>query len=137
MVDTRFSVSVQIMMSLAYHSDEMSNSESLSKALKTNPTFIRKLVSNLVEAQLVKSFRGKGGGIKIAKSPEDISLRDIFLAATEEKPLIAFHKKPILKACPVSCCIDDVLVDIFEGIEHSTLSFLSKKRLSDLMKKVK
>ncbi|MBA2405282.1 MAG: Rrf2 family transcriptional regulator [Bdellovibrionales bacterium] len=137
MVDTRFSVSVQIMMSLAYHCDEMSSSESLSKTLKTNPTFIRKLVSNLVEAQLVKSFRGKGGGVKIAKAPEEISLRDIYLASTEEKPLIASHKKPILKACPVSCCIDAILVDVFEGIEDSTLNFLSKKRLSDLMKKVK
>lgn len=73
MVDTRFSVSVQIMMTLAVHSDELLNSDFLSKVLKTNPTFIRKIVSNLVEAGLVESFRGKGGGVKIATPPESIN----------------------------------------------------------------
>lgn len=137
MEDTRFSVSVQIMMTLAYHSDEMISSESLSKILKTNPTFIRKLVSNMVEAKLIDSFRGKGGGIKIAKAPADISLKDIYLASTHEKALISLHHKPIIKACPVSCCIDNVLNEIVLGIEQSTKSYLAKKHLSDLMKKVK
>lgn len=137
MVDTRFSVSVQIMMTLAFHSDELTNSESLAKVLKTNATFIRKLVSHLVEAQLVESFRGKGGGIKIAKNPKDITLNEIYTAATDEKPLISLHKKPTIKACPVSCCIEGVMDEIVDGIEHSTQSYLAKKTLCDLMKKVK
>lgn len=112
------------------------NSDTLAKVLKTNPTFIRKLVSNLVEAQLVESFRGKGGGIKIGKSPQNISLKEIYLAATEDKRLISCHKKPTIKACPVSCCIKDVLEDIVEGIEETTQSYLSKKNLQDLMQKV-
>jgi len=136
MVDTRFSVSVQIMMSLALHSDELLNSDGLAKVLKTNPTFIRKLVSNLVAAELVESFRGKGGGIKIAKSPVDITLKDIYIASTEEKKLISRHSKPSTKACPVSCCIENVLDEILEGIEASTKSNLAKKTLQDLMKKV-
>lgn len=136
MVDTRFSVSVQIMMTLAYHKDELMNSDALAKVLKTNPTFIRKIVSNLVDAELVESFRGKGGGIKIGRSPELITLKDIYLAATEDKRLISCHKKPALKACPVSCCIKDVLEDIVEGIEETTQTYLANKNLQDLMKKV-
>jgi Rrf2 family protein len=136
MVDTRFSVSVQIMMTLAFHSDELLNSDGLAKVLKTNPTFIRKLVSNLVEARLVESFRGKGGGIKIAQAPSDITLKDIYIASTEEKKLISRHKKPVIKACPISCCIENVLDEILDGIEASTKSSLAKKSLQDLMKKV-
>jgi Rrf2 family protein len=137
MVDTRFSVSVQIMMTMAHHNDEMMNSDILAKALKTNPTFVRKLVSKLVAANLVHSFRGKGGGIKLAKTPNDISLKDIYLASTEEKTLLSVHNKPVIKACQVSCCIKEVLDDIVVGIEDSTISFLSKKRLSDLLKNIK
>ena len=137
MVDTRFSVSVQIMVTLAYHSaDEMMNSELLAKSLKTNATFIRKLVSNLVDAELVESFRGKGGGVKLAKDPTAISLKEIYLASTEAKTLISAHKKPISKACPVSCSFDDIFCDIVEGIEFSTQNYLAKKYLSDLLKKV-
>ena len=136
MVDTRFSVSLQIMVTLAYTSDELTNSEYLAKTLKTNPTFVRKLVSRLVEANLVTSFRGKGGGIKIAKSPESITLKDIYAASTEDKAFISAHKKPVARACPVSCSIDDIFCEITDGIESSTKSYLSKKFLSELVKKV-
>lgn len=137
MVDTRFSVCVQIMMSLAYHSDEMMNSDILAAALKTNPTFVRKLISKLVEAKLVKSFRGKGGGVKLAKSPDSISLNQIYVAATDDKALISSHNKTPLKACPVSCCIQNVLNEIVNDIEDSTQKYLAGKSLTDLMKKVK
>lgn len=136
MVDTRFSVSIQIMMTLAWHKDELLNSEFLANVLNTNATFIRKLVSNLVAAGLVTSFRGKGGGIKLAKSPDKISLKEIYIAATEEKTLITSHKKPVLKACPVSCSFEDIICDVVDGIETATKSFLGKKTLQDLIRNV-
>ena len=55
MVDTRFSVSFQIMVTLAYHSDELMSSESLSKVFKNE--------SNLYTKTSFKSSRGQGGGI--------------------------------------------------------------------------
>jgi len=136
MVDTRFSVSVQIMMTLALHSEELLNSDMLSKVLKTNPTFVRKIVSKLVEAGLVESFRGKGGGIKIAKSPHEIRISEIYAAATEQKKLISLHKKPVMKACPVSCSIKNVMDNIVDGIEDATINFLSKKTLQDMIKNI-
>ncbi|MFY7993866.1 MAG: RrF2 family transcriptional regulator [Bacteriovoracaceae bacterium] len=137
MVDTRFSVSIQIMMTLAAHENELYSSESLAKVLKTNATFIRKLVTHLVDAGLVSSFRGKGGGIKLARTSSLIDLNEIYLAATGEKPLISIHNKPITKACAVSCCINDVLEGIVLGIEESTQKYLQGKTLHDLMIKVK
>lgn len=136
MVDTRFSVSIQIMLTLAWHEDELLNSEMLAGVLKTNATFVRKLVSNLVSRGLVESFRGKGGGIKLAKSPDKISLKEIYIASTEEKPLISCHNKPTMKACAVSCSIQEIIGDVVEGIEASTKSYLSKRTLQDLMKNV-
>lgn len=136
MVDTRFSVSIQIMMTLAAHNDELINSELLAKVLKTNPTFVRKLVSNLVAANLITSYRGKGGGIKIAQQPSKISLKDIYLASNDEKPLMSVHKKPVSKQCLVSCCINDVLKTVVSGIEESTQKYLEGKTLHDLMSQV-
>jgi Rrf2 family protein len=136
MVDTRFSVSIQILMTLASHNDELVNSEFLAKVLKTNATFVRKLVSSLVEAELVQSFRGNGGGIKLAKSPTNISLKDVYLASTQEKSIVHVHKKPIVKNCSVSCCIENVLNEVVSGIDQATQSYLKQKKLSDLMEKV-
>ncbi len=136
MVDTRFPVSVHIMVSLAYHHPELMNSEQLAKIIKTNPTFIRKLVSRLVDAGLIKSFRGKGGGITISKMPKEISLKEIYLASLEEKPLLCTPQKPVSKACPVSCSMNEILCNIVGGIEAITHTYLAKMSLSDLVKKV-
>ncbi len=124
------------MVTLAYHQGEMFNSEFLAEVLKTNPTFVRKLVSPLVEAGLVESFRGKGGGIKLARSPSDITLKDIYVAAVDDKSLVCNPKKPTTKACPVSCSMSDILCGIVDGIEGATKSYLAKMSLQDLLKKV-
>ncbi len=137
MVDTRFSLSIHVMITLAYKKDELVNSEYLAGVLKTNATFVRKIVSRLVDAELVESFRGKGGGIRIAKSASEISLKDIYTAAVEEKCLVSTHKKPVFKSCPVSCCMDEIMMGVVDGIESSTKSYLGKQHLSDLLKKVK
>lgn len=137
MVDTRFSVCVQIMVTMAYHQDELMNSEWLADVLKTNPTFIRKLVALLVEAKLIQSFRGKGGGIKLAKNPSQISLKDIYVAACEKKSLMKIHQKPVVKECIVSCSMDSIFCEIVDGIEGVTKNYLARKYLSDLVKTIK
>lgn len=138
MLDTRFSVSIQIMMSTAFYSqkNELTNSDYLAESLKTNPTFIRKLVGKLVEKNLIQSFRGKGGGIKLAKPANEISLYDIYLASTCDKKVINIHNKPINTACNVSLCIGDVLSDVCQGLEEKIEEHLSSRKLSDMMKKV-
>jgi Rrf2 family protein len=136
MVDTRFPVSLHIMVSLAYQEDELLSSDQLAKSLKTNATFIRKLVSKLVEADLIQSFRGKGGGIRLAKRPSEISLKDIYLASLEDKPLLCTPKKPVIKACPVSCSMNGILSDLVDGIEISTQNYLAKMTLGDLLNKI-
>lgn len=136
MVDTRFSVSVHIMVSLAYHQDDLVNSDYLAKMLKTNPTFVRKLVSKLVDAKLINSFRGKNGGIKLAKDPQDITLKDIYCAIMDEKCLLSTHKKTPNKSCLVSCSMESILSNIVEGIENSTKNYLTKITLRELLKTV-
>ncbi len=136
MVDTRFSVSIQILLTLAYHGEELSRSEMLAKAVKSHPTFIRKLVSRLVAGGLVQSVRGKGGGVKLAIDPQDITLKDIYLVALDEKPIICTHKNTVTKSCAVSCSMNDILKKLVYDMDANTQTHLEKTRLSDLLKKI-
>lgn len=136
MHDTRFSVSIQIMMTVAHHKHELVTSELLANVLDTNATVVRKMVARLVDANLLNSYRGKGGGIELARKASDISLKEIYVVSTNEKKLIKVHDKPVLKTCDVSCCINSVLEDLVDGMEKSTHTYLSRKTLQDLMKQV-
>ncbi len=111
-------------------------SEKLAAGIRTNPTVIRRLVSKLVEAGLLQSFKGKAGGIKLAKSPKEISLREVYLAVSD-KTLIATPLKDPNKNCAVSCAIKKLMCEIVSGLEASSLQYLSNIRLSDLTAKIK
>jgi Rrf2 family protein len=54
----------------------------ITKATKTSPVFLVKIFQGLSNANLVVSSRGAGGGFKLSRKPEHITLRDI-LEATE------------------------------------------------------
>src|SRR4051812_42916505 len=125
MVDTRFPVSVHIMTSLAYNRPELVSSEQLAVSIKTNSSFIRKLVVSLSAAGLVESVRGKSGGVRLVKNPKDITLDQIYRAVTDNS-LIAVPNKTPNKSCAISCGIGDILCKISEEIEENTLKQLAK-----------
>lgn len=136
MEDTRFAASVHIMTALANQPNELLSSEGLSMGLKTNPAFVRKLISRLVEGGLIQSFRGKGGGIKLAKDASEISLKDIYLASTENKPLVCTSNKKE-KSCMISCAMGDIMGEVVGGMENASMNYLSDIQLSELVNKIK
>src|SRR5262245_35307873 len=129
MVDTRFAVSVHIMTALACSRDKLVTSPTIAKSVRTSPIVVRRLVSKLVERGLVHSFRGKTGGLELARKPETISLRDIYEAAVE-RPFLNVSDKPAQKSCAVSCAMGKILEEVVHGLEASSLDYLSKITLS-------
>ena len=136
MVDTRFPVSVHIMTSLAYNQPNLVSSEQLAVSIKTNSSFIRKLVISLSSAGLVESVRGKSGGIRLAKNPKDITLDQIYRAVTDNT-LMAVPNKAPNKNCAISCGIGDILCKISQEIEENTLKQLAKRRLSEVLSQLR
>ncbi|MBS1958492.1 MAG: Rrf2 family transcriptional regulator [Bdellovibrionales bacterium] len=136
MVDTRFTVSVHMMTSLAYHRQRLLSSELLAEGIKTNASFIRKLVTKLSAAGLVESVRGKSGGIRLAKNPKDVTLDQIYKAVVDST-LIAVPTKSPQKSCKVSCGIGSVLCKISDEIEEGTLKQLSKTTLQAVLDDLK
>ena len=135
MVDTKFAVSVHLMATLAYNKDRLINSDQLAISLKTNPSFIRKLVVMLSSAGLIESFRGKNGGIRLASHPKKISLDQIYDAVSENKIINVPEKSPH-KGCPVSCIMGNVLDKISTSVEESTRLVLSKTTLQELLSEI-
>ncbi len=56
----------------------------LAEVAGLSQSFLPKVLQQLKSAGLVESTRGRGGGVKLAKSPEEITLLDI-AKATEDK----------------------------------------------------
>lgn len=136
MVDTKFSVSVHLMTSLAFNPDQLMSSDQLATGIKTNASFVRKLIVSLSNAGLIESVRGKSGGVRLAADPKHITLDKIYDAVSEHK-VICVPDKTAYKPCPVSCAMGDILTKISDNIEATTRLQLSKTSLLDLVKDIK
>jgi Rrf2 family transcriptional repressor of oqxAB len=139
MVDQRFYMSVHLMTALAFQGcreGKLSTSEELAKGLRTNPTVVRRLVARLVAARLLKAYKGKKGGVELARCPEEITLEDIYLASSEE-PLLRTPKKNPRKQCPVSCSMGMLMGEVFEGVERNSREYLKGITLAAVQGKVR
>ncbi len=52
----------------------------LARTLGTSPAFMSKIAQQLVRAGILRSLRGKGGGLSLSRPAKDILAKDIFRA---------------------------------------------------------
>jgi Rrf2 family protein len=135
MKDRSFATALHIMTALAFQNGERVCSEYLATGAKTNPGLIRRLLSKLSQAGLVDCQKGKNGGSLIAKTPDKISIGDIYLAINDSPIFSSFDKDPF-QPCPVSCQIGEVLTDIFEEIEEPMINKMKTIKLTKIMKQI-
>ena len=109
-------------------------SEFLAASINVNPVIIRKILSQLKAAGLVKVQRGSGGA-SIAKPLDEITFFDIYQAVecVEHGELFHFHENPNQK-CPVGRNIHNVLDGKLIQIQDALENELGKITLEDVMK---
>lgn len=83
----------------------------LSDKMNIPYRFLRKLIKRMVTSGLVKSRRGKGGGLRLVKKPKQISLLDV-LNAVDRRGLK-------LNAClfQVDACVRESYCSVHREIE--------------------
>lgn len=128
----QFAVATHIMTAMGFHYGTEVNSSSLADSVNADATFVRKSLSKLVKAGLVTATRGKNGSCTLARSPKEITLRDIYLAC-EAPTAIAMHSYPVEETCPISSNIKGYMSDIQEGVQRSLEETLAKTTLAEVV----
>lgn len=132
----RFAVAVHVASVLGLNPGAPCTSEWIAGSVNTNPVVIRRILSALGKAGLVRAIRGSNGGALLARRPADISLLDIARAVEEdERP--ALHHQPPNPQCPVGRSIQPVLLGIIERTEAAREAELSATRLSDVLEGIR
>ena len=137
MIDVRFSTAVQMVLSiaLAEHDGFRCTSQTLADGLGANPSFVRTLMVPLNRDGLLLSTKGKGGGIRLGRPSDKITLRDIYCAVTEDKKL--FVARPdVPPRCRISANIGDFFQIITQDAEGAVLHSLENRTVADSLKKI-
>ncbi|MHC5537260.1 Rrf2 family transcriptional regulator [Singulisphaera rosea] len=129
--NVQFSVAVHIMTVLGYY-DHALNSSTLAKSVAAEPSFVRRSLSKLVKAGLVKTTRGKTGASVLSRPAEDITLLEIYRASAAPG-VFTIHEYPVDEECPISCHIKDSLSTVFNDTQASYERALGRTSLADIV----
>lgn len=96
--------------------------------LDASPSYVSKIVSLLAKADIVHTYRGAKGGVRLSRPPEDITLLHI-VEACQGKILGDYCREwePINDVCAFHAAMFD--------LQHSIVSALSRHSLADLARK--
>lgn len=135
MVNQQFAFAVHTLTALSVNKQGAMTSDQIAKSVNTNPVVIRRLLAKLSKNALVETQLGKNGGVKLKKKPQDITLKDIYMAINDKK-LISENENAANKKCPISCKMKTLMKDIIDNSEKATLKYLSTIKLSELSEQI-
>ncbi|TGJ99423.1 Rrf2 family transcriptional regulator [Leptospira semungkisensis] len=130
-IPSRYSIAIHILSLIEKDGEEASSSQVMADSIGTNPVVVRSLMGKLKKAGLIQSKQGVTGA-KLAKSPEEIRLIQIYKAVESEGPLFSIHDKPNPK-CPVGKKIQTALTGIFQEAQSALEAKLAEFNLSDVI----
>jgi Rrf2 family protein len=129
--NSRFAVSLHILTYLVYRSGAAVPSTAIAASVDTNPVVIRRLLSALVKARLVKAQKGASGGFTLASTPENISLLDVY-RAVEPQPDHGLRNFAPNHKCPVGAKIESILHSVFFKAQASMEAELADVSLANV-----
>ena len=132
-ISSRFTIALHIFACVETFKDERKvTSDFLAGSIGTNPVIIRKILSQLQNAGLVRVARGTGG-IEPTRALSEISFYDVYQAIepVEDGDLFHFHEHPSPE-CPVGRNIHLLLDEKLKAIQSAMEEEMKKYTIEDL-----
>ena len=122
---------LRIMIDLAQHQDEGYISlKTISDRTELSMKYLEMIVGNLKKAELVESTRGKEGGYKLSKTPEEYSIGEILNCIEDNLAPVACIKAGSINCEKSAACLT---VPMWKELDDITNAYLSTVSLRDLL----
>jgi Rrf2 family nitric oxide-sensitive transcriptional repressor len=133
--------SLRVLMYLAVHGGELATIEEIADAYAISRGHLMKVVHQLGLAGYVETVRGRGGGLRLARKPEQIRIGDVVRRTEDNMVLVeCFDPKEgncrIEPACGLRLVLKEALERFFRTLDGYTLADLvvpRQKRLAQLL----
>ena len=128
---TRLSDAVHILIFILLCADENLSSTRIAESIRTNPAYVRQLMSLLRKGGLLSSVKGHPRPA-ITREAARISLLDVYRAVEGEKPLLHqdTHTNP---ACGVGVNIQLVLRDCYDLVQRKAEEEMARITLEEVL----
>lgn len=113
-------------------SDEYTTISDLTETLDIPRGYLNRIIPELVDFGYIDSKKGLGGGVKLAQSPDNITVRSIL----EDTGALVHRTDDSYEACCVPDLFDDCMIDMWmdkfrtDVIQDTTLAELRDQLIS-------
>jgi len=115
---TRLITASYILSFVAANAPQKLRTETIAKWVKVHPTRVRSMVSQMVKANILTSYRGAQGGVTLARAPQEITLREVY-DAVQESSLIAEKIDNPFAGLEDHCKVYEVFTRLFAMLEQN------------------
>ncbi|MEM6796611.1 MAG: Rrf2 family transcriptional regulator [Acidobacteriota bacterium] len=130
-MNSDLTVALHVMGFLTASGGQALTSEILARTYGTNAVVIRRVVSKLNKAGLVKTRRGSGGGSALARSPSSITLRHVFEAVATTEPPELLRRHPGQES-PVAKVLAGFINDFYGDAEEALLKSFESVTIEEM-----
>ncbi len=131
LISTKGRYALRVMIDLAEHqSDEFISLKEIAQRQEISEKYLESIIRMLVKAKVVESLRGKGGGYRLKKAPDQYTA-DSILRLTEES------------LAPVSCLDENAescpragrcrTLSLWQGLDKAIHEYLAGVTIADLI----
>jgi Rrf2 family protein len=136
--NSRLTIAVHALAWLALarrRGQDVLTSDQVAASVNTNPVIIRRSLGDLRRAGLVDVRHGAGAGWRLARSPDRITLLDVY-DAVEREPLFGMHHTEPNLECPVGRGIRPALGPVYDRVTQATRRALAATSIADVLAQI-
>lgn len=108
----------RMLLYLAVHSDRLCTISEIAKAYKISEPHLMKVTHQLAQLEWIETVRGKGGGMRLARQPDEISLAEVIKTVEPDFHLVECfgndNECSITEYCGLTAIMQEAL-DAFIG----------------------
>ncbi|MFC5701534.1 RrF2 family transcriptional regulator [Cohnella faecalis] len=136
-MNSEFVIAVHSLVLLAHHPEGMASSEEIAANVCTNPARVRKVMSCLRKNGIVDTREGSGGGYKLCKPPERLTLADVYRALAAGSLAPSWCSGNPEGDCVVSSNMGEVMDSVFCGADHQLELYFDGITIGQMLSRVR
>ena len=130
--NSRLSLALHTLGHMASDPSRTRTSKDIAEHSNTNPVVVRRVLGRLRNAGPLTSEKGHAGGWHLARSPQTISLADVYLAL--EESLVASGDDAGVSGCSVEHALHRRVTKVLKDVEQGLVRQLSETSILDVCK---
>lgn len=131
LISTKGRYALRVMIDLAEHqTDEFISLKGIAERQEISEKYLESIIRMLVKAKMLESLRGKGGGYRLKKAPDQYTVGSI-LRLTEESLAPVACLEEGADACPKQA--ECRTLPLWKGLDKVIHDYLENVTVADLM----